>query len=372
MSTTAMDTPVGEIEGVGPRTAQLFAAMGVYTASDLLRASAEGLHGAVRDVASLDEVRRWRAMAAFLQVAGMTNQWAEALAVAPFTSMQAIHHADHGALRDAFDTALASGVTPDAPDELTLAELRRDIAVLVHTGAVNVTVRDESDAPVVGASLRVGVMRATTDARGRARITRIPLGRRTRLVVEQAGFAPAAVDLDAPLLDESHLGVKIVRLAPAEAGLAAGAAPATLSEYEGDVLPALSEHAMTSETRDGAALRERDVLMLRRFHENGTTAQVTSKFLEYRDGTFVAVSFRVERALLPPNALLRQHFQVRGGRLEPVAMNATRLDFHKAMRRARAAMAGRPPAQTIAERDARMHEYAELVVAHRAWSPRLS
>jgi hypothetical protein len=339
----------------------------VYSVADLLRASAETLHGAVASIASLEETRRWRAMAAFLQVAGMTSQWAEALAVAPFTSLQALHHADRGALRQAFDTALAGGVIPAAPDELVLAEMRRDVAVLVHTGALNLSVRDESDEPLAGALLKLGTLRATADARGRARIARIPLGRRTRLIVERAGFTTAVIELDAPLLDEAYVGVEVIHLEPAVAG--AAAPPELLSEYDGDVLPALSEHGMTSETREGVPLRERDVLMLRRFHENGTTVQVTSKFLDFRDGSFVAVSFRVERALLPASAAVRQHFIVRSGRLERIPMNATRLDFHKAMRRARAAMAGRAPPQTIAERDARMHEHAALIVQNRRWSP---
>jgi len=305
-------------------------------------------------------------MAAFLQVEGMSAQWAEALAKAGFDSLEAVHGAGRAPLRQALDAAVAAGTAPDAPDDAALAALQVDVAVLVHTGALNVTVRDERGAPLAGAAVRAGARRVITDARGRARLLRLPLGRRVRLVVESAGHATATREVPHLLLDEFHLGAEIVSLVPEPA-----AAPRRrLSEYDGDELPPLSAHAMITEARPAAGLRERDVLMLRRFYEDGTTAQLTSKFLDYGDGEFVAVSFRVPRSLLPADAAPRQHFLVRGGGLARIGMNATRLDLHKAARRARAAIAGHPPAQTIAERDQFIHEYLELVMSKRRWTPR--
>lgn len=366
MPAAALLAPVTMIEGIGPAVAQRLAAIDVHTVADLLRATPADLHQAARDVASLEQADRWRRMAAFLQVEGMSAQWAEALAAAGFDSLEALHGAGRERLRQAFDAALAAGRAPDAPSDAALAELRIDLAALVHTGALNVTVRDERDAPLPGASVRAGTRRAITDARGRARLLRLPLGRRLRLVVENIGFATAVRDVPHLLLDEFHLGAEIVTLLPAPA-----AAPRLrLSEYEGDVLPARSAHAMTTEARPADALRDRDVLILRRFYDDGTSAQLTSKFLDYRDGEFIAVSFRVPRALLPGDAAPRQHFLVRGGRLERIAMNATRLDLYQAMRRARAAIAGHPPAQTITERDQFIHEYLQLVMSKRRWTPR--
>jgi hypothetical protein len=367
MPTAQFDSPVTLVEGIGAATARRLEDSGIFTVFDLLRAGAEDIHAAVHEVASLAQTLRWRAAAALLQVNGMTNQWAEALVAGGVDSIEQLHSATHAELRQALDAARAAGSIPDVPDDATLHALRVDAAVLQFTGAVNVTVRDDVDLPVAGAAVKVGALRGTTDARGRARIARIPLGRSARLVVEKTGFMTETLDLERPLLDESQVAVEVVQLV--SAGAVAGAT-VHLSEYDGDLLPPLSVGAMTTEARAAGALRDRDILMLRRFYEDGTTAQLTSKYLEYRDGTWVAVSFRVPRSQLPSGAAVRQHFIYRRGRFDAIAMNATRLDLFKAMRRARAAGAGRPPAETIAEMDARMREHAELIVAHRLWAPR--
>ena len=365
MPTATQDSPVTLIEGIGPAAQTGLGQIAVHNVFDLLRTSAEDLHAAVDGIASTREVERWRTMAAFLQVEGMTNQWAEALAQAGFPSIESLHQADAADVRSAFDAALASGASPDAPDEDSLTAMRLEFAVLAWSGAVNVTVLDEADSPIRGADVRVGVRHGRTDARGRVRLTRIPLGVRARVVASKDGFQTRTGEVEGLLRDEFHLGVELLRL---EAAPTANPEPQRLSEYRGDVLPQLSAHAMTTEAHGEDELRDRDVFMLRRFYRDNTTAQLTSKYLEYEAGRFFALSYRVSRDRLPDGIREREHLLLRRGKFERVAMDALRLDVFKAMRRARAALRGRPPAQTLAEKDARMHAFALEISAQRNWT----
>ena len=353
-----LDVPTTTLEGVGPATAERFTQFGVETVADLLRATIDDLHAMVGGLASPEEVRRWRAAAAFLELNGMTNQWAEALAAGGLDSVEELALADGPTWRATLDAALAGGVTPDVPDDALLADLRVD-AMRVHvTGAVQVTVGDLSGEPVGGADVTVGGRSATTDARGRARVSRVPLGRRLRLVVQAEGFEVEVLEDPAVLSDEFTVGVTAVELLPVEAG---EPDPQFLSELDGDLLPPLAADSMTTEARGAAELREGDVLLVRKHYADGETAQLTSKFLEYRAGTFVAVSYRVPLADLPGDVELQDHVRRRGGAFEPVFVTPGKLALWKAQRRARRATAQAPPAQTIAEREVRMQAYEEAL-----------
>ncbi len=361
MPIAAADSPVSLIEGIGPQIASRLEDCGVYTVFDLLRAAPPTIHAMVSDRASLEQAAGWRAAAGLLQIRAMTADWAEVLVRGGVTSPAAICSRPHGELARILADGHQAGVSADEPDAATIEDMRVDAAVLAHTGAVDVTLRDDAGEPIAEAEARVGDLTARSDSRGRFRITRIRLGQRQTLVVSHPGFETLAHELSALHVDHREVGVLVLPLERVAAGSAAPQVSARLSEYDGDELPALSADSFTTEARGASELREGDLLVLRLFYADETTAQLTSKFLDWEEGQFIVVSFRVPLTDLPAGAALGDHFFHRSGAFSKVRLHATRLDIFKAMRRARKQMSSRPLPETATEREASLREYVRLL-----------
>jgi Domain of unknown function (DUF4332) len=89
----------------------------------------------VSDIASLEEVRGWRQMAALLEVREATTQWAEALVESGVRTLAALHEDRLDELQAIFDRAKADGKIPDVPTQVQMAEMLKDAALLDAQGS---------------------------------------------------------------------------------------------------------------------------------------------------------------------------------------------------------------------------------------------
>ena len=69
-----------------------------------------------------------------------------------------------------------------------IAEMIKDAAILRYTGLLAGTVIDSQGGALAGATLRVGPVHGETDAHGRFRLLRIPLGRAIALEITHPDF----------------------------------------------------------------------------------------------------------------------------------------------------------------------------------------
>jgi Domain of unknown function (DUF4332) len=206
-------TPLSVIEGIGPATARALEGIGAYSVFDLLRTSVETIHPAVSSLASVAEVRRWRSMAALLHVVVVTPQWAEALVRADVRTIADFRGLKLSELEGIFTEARRDGVVPDVPSAVDMAEMLKHAASLLCSGAFMGTVRDRQGAPIEGATVGIGALRETTDARGRFRIVGIPMLRPPILEIAHPGFRPVRGKVRA-VRSFDTLEVRIFTLAP--------------------------------------------------------------------------------------------------------------------------------------------------------------
>jgi hypothetical protein len=318
-----IDTPVSAIEGIGPTTAAAFGQAGIYTACDLLRVTVSALHAAVDSLASENEARSWQRMAALMQVREVTSQWAEALVRGGIEAIDELQGKRLDELDALFRDAVERGIAPSAPELPQITEMLKDAAVLRFTGALVGKVVGPGGQPAASATLRIAGREYLTDQRGRFRILRIPLGRTWPLRIEHADFATLTVAAPSIAADASVLGGLLFTLA--EPGTEP-AIPMTLSELDGDELPA-SWDRVRQVALDPPQLREGDLLLLREFYQSAPDASLVSLLRTWKDGELLVHTLRVPRSMLPSGAKLNDQFRVVGGAVKAVSM--TPLDVHR-------------------------------------------
>ena len=353
------DTPLSYIEGIGGRVEARLQELNLFFVFDLIRASAEQIHSALKDTHSVEQVRRWRAMALLLQVDAVDGQAAEALVRADVSSIEKLKDATRAELQQLFADAEQQGMIPTVPSDDDLVAMLLDATRIHFTGGLNATVRDTDGRPVAGARVRIGLVRVTTDVRGRFRVLRVPLGARQRLVIEHDEFRAHTVENPPLTANNDLIRTEIYTVERVPAG--AGAPRERLSEYDGDVLPPMSEIGMTSRQLTRADVRDRDLLVLHELAANGRDAQLVSKYRDYEGGRYLALKYRVPVADLPAGAAPRDAFLYRGGTFVPIKLTPSKLRTFRALRRAHKAFAGRPAPSTEMERDARRAEIAAFL-----------
>jgi hypothetical protein len=326
---------------------------------DLLRASAEQIHQAVKSQASIEQVRDWRSMSILLQIVGMTNQWAEALAQSDIRSIEEFLQRSVAELLAVFDNAQSSGMISDKPGEDVIYQMLLDATQINFTGSINGTVRDSVGNSIAGVEARIGVKKVLTDVRGRFRIIKIQLGSPSRLVLQKAGLQTLVVDNPSLALDNDTIQVSIFEMQVQLPGLTVD--NGRLSEFNGDDLPELSAYSMTTEARNTDQLRNGDIFVLHKFYKNRADAQLTSKFLDYEDGQFIVLNYKVPISDLPANPQLKQKFLYRNKKFKAVKLNSARMKYFRAMRKARRQLAGRPRPATLMEIDQAMMQNAVLI-----------
>lgn len=301
------EIPLSEIEGIGPATETLLQKAGAYYALDLLRATAASLHPFVASVASLEQVSRWRMMAAFLQVKGMNVQWAEALAASGVETIEQLSRKSLSQLETVFQEAEGNGIIPDVPDHDQIAEIIHDATVLFCTGSLSGAVRDPQGKPVTEASVRIGFVEATTNAKGRFRLLRIPLGRSVSLVVSKNGYAKSVVNVPPVATDPELISSLQLQLVPEDAN---PAPVIRLSELGGDRLPEMVGYEVRTERKELADLQHGDVLIVQKFYESAPDALLVSRYRDWFEDAFIVREYRVPRSQLSSEVQEKDHLSV--------------------------------------------------------------
>lgn len=337
------NTPVEAIEGIGPAAAEAFNRVGVFTVFDLLRGTAERLHSAVADTASLEEVMAWRAMASLLQVDEVRPQWAEALVGADVTSIEDLHDKTLDELSEVFRAAKEAGTIPDVPTPAQVAAMMADAAVLRYSGALTGTVMDAEGERAAGATVHLGAWEATTDDRGRFRFIRVPLGRTLPLRIDHADHLTLQQSEVPISRSVDTIAVSVFRLTRPAQGQPSTAGPVvSLSELEGDVIPVPSGQPVREKPMDPANLRPDDVLMVNSFYKSAPDVKLVSRFKSYVDGEIHVHTLRIPEAELPAGTKRGDHFLHSGGQLTPIEMSTPKLHRLKVRLRVRKALGGRP------------------------------
>jgi len=349
--------PASYIEGIGPATASRLESIGVYTVDDLLRGSSHDIHSSVQDVASLENVEAWRQMAQLLQVRAMTNQWAEALQGAGIDKLSSLHTKSVDELSAIFSTALSSGIIADVPSISTCFEMIHDALELDLTGLLVGTITNAQGEAVPDAKIRVGVQSVATDGRGRFRLMRIPLGHSYRLIVSCDDYRTLEVEGPPIIVHEDRLDKVTYTLARR----AANEPVPLLDQFDGDVLPRLTAHAMRSVRQDSGALRDGDVFVLHKFYKRTPDVLLASMFWAYQEGEFLVRTYKIAVADLPSGPELRQHYTYKNGSLQLLSMSSSRLEMKLLQRRVLKEFRGRPKPTTLIEIDNRQREHAELM-----------
>ncbi len=349
-----MDTnglPVTWLEGIGPATAARLAQIDVHTVADLVRANVAQVSAAAGNRVSVETAERWRAMALLAEMEGADNQLVEALGRAGVLTTEEVWLRDVADLVAIFQQAESAGIIPAAPALDAVHAMRLDAAVLHLTASLNGTVLDTDGAPVEGARVDIGDRVYTTDDNGRFRANRIAQGRPVQLLVRHDGFESLLIE-DVPVLaDDALIRVSTFTL---EFPLVTGetAAAIHLCEWEGDRLPPISHEPMTTRAMGGPdTLREGDVLVLHRYYAGGDDAQLASKFLQYDEGRFVTLNWRVPVGRLPQAHALKQVFRYRNGNFKRLDLSPSSLRHLLALRRARNTRARGAPPSTPMEVD---------------------
>jgi hypothetical protein len=297
-------------------------------------------------------------MAALLEVAVVTPQWAEALVKGGIASVAELRRLDLTTLGKLFGDAKAGRLIPEVPTPEQMAKMLADANALDYAGAITGTVQDRDGNPVKGASVTVGAGAELTDERGRFRLTRLLLGRRVVLRISAQGSTTRTVRLTP--LPTSMVRALRFTLSPEVAvrPRRSGPTSANLSELNGAMMPALVGRNVRSGEVARGSLKNGDLLRLTAFYSNGRDVKLVSKLLEH-DGVRHAVHWlRVTKDDLPPGAALGDHFLKVGTTFRRVKMSPRKQAEYKKLLRTRRGLP-RAPATTP---EARYQRAAETLV----------
>ena len=124
------------------RLAAKLEAVGLYVVGDLLRVPSDSIHAATAEIASIEQARRWRQMALFLEIPVMNPQWAEALVSGGVGTLADLASTDFNHLVSDFDQVKAARKIAAAPDAAAIASMMAAATALANSAAVMGTVTD--------------------------------------------------------------------------------------------------------------------------------------------------------------------------------------------------------------------------------------
>lgn len=315
--TTSNETRAIELRGVGPVYAGRLEERGIFTVFDVVAAPMDVL----ADVAgSVAEARTWRNMATFLQVDGMSPEFAELLARAGVGSLEELSSRRMSDLAGVLFPNPGGASLPSVDTDL-IGRMLADATQIRCSLTLHVELREEDGTPVHGASVRVGRLRQSVDERGRARVLRIPPGQVHRVWVDGSAGESRLIDGLTPSSDAGVQGIRRVRIR-------AFPVANSLSEYSGDTLPIVGDESVSVETRGESDLREGDLLRVLHLRDSGE-AILVSMLRDYLAGRLRVVQFRVSRAILPADAVLHSYAVWSRGALRSWKPSPARVDLYR-------------------------------------------
>lgn len=316
------------VDGIGPELASRLEAAGFRSTEDLCAATADELHAVVRSSASLDNVRRWKRIAAFLDVPGMTPPQAKALVEA---GLRGVRDVAALATEEARRICVGDVDPPTAASERALGELLRAASVRSLTGVLAGVVVDGAGAPVAGATIRVGRTSVTSDDRGRFRVVGFPRSPTPRVYVLHPSFVPRIGRVHASFDPDATERVRIVLV-----GVPAGRAATPsrrLTDLDGDVVPRPRGEPVVTEEFRAEDLRRGDVLRVVSAYADGTTMKLVSTLRAYEGGRFIVRWARCARADLPDGTKVGAHVRATAAGLVRTGWGAGRARAYRRLLR---------------------------------------
>jgi hypothetical protein len=351
-------TPVSAIDGIGPAIEAGLTRLGIFVVFDLLRATAEHVHAAVKSDASLANVESWRHQAALLQVQAVTPAWAAALVRAGVLSVDGLATKSASAIAQILAAAPGAAAAPTADQ---IGEMLADANVLTYTGCIPGTVLDQKKKPIRNVTVRLGTVQTTTDARGRFRLLRIRLGTTLPLRLEHPDYRAQIVTPPPISEDVAAIGARRFQLKKGRTPK-----PRVLSELNGDVVPVPPGQSFRQKMVPAAELRRGDILLLREFYQNQVDVQLVSRFKSFEDGSVLIRTVRLPLSRLPANPApaIGDNFRWTGTKFVRIELTPSDLHREKVVRRMTKEFAGRPRPRTRKERAALIGEKLDYLMTH--------
>jgi len=353
-----LQLPIVDIEGIGPSLAGALEAAGLHVVGDLLRVPSESIHAATASLSSARQARVWRQTALLLEIPAMNPQWAEALVSGGVGTVADLAATDFSQLVLTFDQAKAARKIAVAPDAPAIASMTTSAAVLSNTGALMGTVKNSAGAPVAGASIQIGKATMSTDARGRFRISLLPLRQKLLAVASHPDHGAArivfeAAQTDAPLVHPFVLSTDSV--------------PYRRSQLDGQRLPKdFGRFPFDAHEVQPGEIERGDLLKVILLYADGRHAKLTSKLLTFDDGVIRVRWAKVPLQDLPPGIGLHDHL-IRGAGWKKVTMNRRRLLAYKKLLQLKAAYRGQMLPPDRDGRRAALDEVIRTIVAAKAF-----
>jgi hypothetical protein len=292
---------IGMLEGMTAPFENTLRTLSFHTTADLLRANRRAVVAAVPDL-TVEQLRSWQVFAQILEVNGVTPAICSAALAAGIGSLDEFASRSLTQLRQIVATLPAdTGVLP-TDDEL-VAWLK-DVVHLKHSGVINGTIVDADGTPVEGVLARCDRIEATTDPRGRFRLTRVRLGLPLTLVLSHPQFGTKTMQEVRAYPLQAIQGTRIAfsrRRTP----------PRRLSALHGDRLPALGSAPIRVRVQPDAPAPH-DILRIVGHYANND-ARAVSRFLDFVEDAFVARVYRIPLADLPAGAQVQDDLRYEGG-----------------------------------------------------------
>ncbi len=336
------------IEGIGAARAEALAAIHVFNVFDLLRCTVSQLYEPVKTSVSEDQVRSWQNMAGFLQVEQVTRQWAEALDSGGIESINELSTKKLDELHVIFTKAHDENLIPEVPTPNQMTEMIKDATIICRSGALTLTVTDRDGNPVVGAEARIGVNKEQTDARGRVRLVRVPLGTGLPLVVEHGEYGLLIIE-DPPIVSD-HQSIGVEFLTMPQRGTADDASSIRLSEYDGDTIPLGGNIPTRQVTLAHDMLREGDLLTVFSLYKSTPDAKLTSMLREYSRGEITIFQYRIPLSAFDVPPQVGDTFTYRSGTFFPRKRTVDRINRYRKRRKLAKVFADRPVPSTMTEK----------------------
>jgi hypothetical protein len=333
---------------------------GLTFTTDLLRCATLAVQSALGKPTTVDDIRRWQAVASLLEIDGMTLKWALALQQRGIVAARDVGRRRFSALAALFAAAKRQGEISAMPDADTIVALMLD-ATAIRLGAVlNATVTGTDKKPLANAQLTCNGLTATTDTHGRARLLRLPLGVSLDLTIDKSGFLPLTAKIanlkGTQVIEGHHFALKRARSRKARSAKA-------LSEFKGDILTIHAGQRIHLREVKNKALRVGDVLRYIERLQRGGDVKLVSYFKETEDGQPIAPIWRVPAATLPANLGLGDSVKVTRQGLKKVSYDARQIARQRIARQVVAELNrqyGKP--RTRAQRDRRIRKGMTLFV----------
>jgi Domain of unknown function (DUF4332) len=302
-----------ELSGIAAQVAARLRKLGIHSTEDLLRANRRRLADELPGV-TVVEVQAWQQVAELLEVRGMTLAQAEGLHANGVETLDELANVSLSAFQALVARMRADGVAVGSPTDDQLVEWAKDAVLLRCTGTLNGSVVGLGGGPIRGVSVSCLGIDGRTDARGRFRLRRLPLGRAARVALSHASYVSRTFEAR-NVVPSGVLAGETFQLTRKKKA-AVTVAPMVLSELAGDVVPPVEGASFTERVQTTAPSRA-DLLVVNQLLEGGSVRAV-SRLFDF-DGTLHIVrAYRLPATQVRGSVAVGDHLRFIDGKWKAV------------------------------------------------------